>query len=39
LAAAIPGAIALDIAERDHMQAVGDKAYKTGVIEFLNQRL
>jgi pimeloyl-ACP methyl ester carboxylesterase len=39
LAAAIPGAIALDIAERDHMQAVGNKAYKTGVIEFLNQRL
>jgi pimeloyl-ACP methyl ester carboxylesterase len=39
LAAAIPGAIALDIPERDHMQAVGDKAYKTGVIEFLNQRL
>ncbi|MFZ0846139.1 MAG: alpha/beta fold hydrolase [Pseudolabrys sp.] len=39
LAAAIPGAIALNIAERDHMQAVGDKAYKTGVIEFLNQRL
>jgi pimeloyl-ACP methyl ester carboxylesterase len=38
LAALIPGARALDIPERDHMTAVGDKAYKTGVLEFLNQR-
>jgi pimeloyl-ACP methyl ester carboxylesterase len=38
LAALIPGAHALDIPDRDHMMAVGDKAYKTGVLEFLNQR-
>lgn len=38
LAALIPGARALDIPDRDHMQAVGDKAYKTGVLDFLNQR-
>jgi len=38
LAALIPGARALDIPGRDHMTAVGDKAYKTGVLEFLNQR-
>jgi pimeloyl-ACP methyl ester carboxylesterase len=38
LARLIPGARALDIPERDHMTAVGDKAYKTGVLEFLNQR-
>lgn len=38
LASLIPGARALDIPERDHMTAVGDKAYKTGVLEFLNQR-
>ena len=38
LAALIPGAQALDIPDRDHMLAVGDKAYKTGVLEFLNQR-
>jgi pimeloyl-ACP methyl ester carboxylesterase len=36
LAALIPGASALPIPERDHMTAVGDKAYKTGVLEFLN---
>ena len=36
LAGLIPGARALPIPERDHMTAVGDKAYKTGVIEFLN---
>jgi pimeloyl-ACP methyl ester carboxylesterase len=36
LAALIPGARALPIPGRDHMTAVGDKAYKTGVIEFLN---
>ena len=38
LAALIPGARALDIPDRDHMLAVGDKAYKAGVLEFLNQR-
>ena len=37
LAALIPGAKALDIPGRDHMLAVGDKAYKTGVLDFLNQ--
>ena len=38
LAALIPGARALDIPERDHMLAVGDKVFKAGVLEFLNQR-
>jgi len=38
LAALIPGARALDIPDRDHMTVVGDKAYKTGVLDFLNQR-
>ena len=38
LAALIPGARALDIPERDHMLAVGDKVFKAGVIDFLNQR-
>lgn len=38
LAALIPGARALDILNRDHMLAVGDKIYKAGVIDFLNQR-
>jgi pimeloyl-ACP methyl ester carboxylesterase len=38
LAALIPGARALDIPDRDHMLAVGDKVYRAGVIEFLNQR-
>ncbi len=38
LAALIPGARALDIPNRDHMLAVGDKVFKTGVLEFLNQR-
>lgn len=38
LAALIPGARALPIPDRDHMLAVGDKAYKAGVLEFLNQR-
>jgi pimeloyl-ACP methyl ester carboxylesterase len=38
LAALIPGARALDIPNRDHMLAVGDKDYKAGVIDFLNQR-
>jgi hypothetical protein len=38
LAALIPGARVLDIPNRDHMLAVGDKVYKAGVIDFLNQR-
>jgi pimeloyl-ACP methyl ester carboxylesterase len=38
LARLIQGASALDIPDRDHMLAVGDKIYKTGVIDFLNQR-
>jgi pimeloyl-ACP methyl ester carboxylesterase len=38
LAALIPGAQALDIPDRDHMLAVGDKVFKTGVLEFLSQR-
>jgi hypothetical protein len=28
----------LDIPNRDHMRAVGDKVYKTGVLEFLSER-
>ena len=39
LAALIPGARALDIPDRDHMLAVGDKVFKAGVLEFLNRRL
>jgi pimeloyl-ACP methyl ester carboxylesterase len=38
LAALIPGARALDIPECDHMLAVGDKVFKAGVLDFLNQR-
>ena len=38
LATLIPGACALDIPGRDHMLAVGDKVFKTAVIDFLNQR-
>lgn len=34
----IPGSQVLDIPNRDHMRAVGDKVYKTGVIDFLSQR-
>jgi pimeloyl-ACP methyl ester carboxylesterase len=37
LAALIPGARALDIPDRDHMLAVGDKVFKAGVLDFLNQ--
>ena len=33
----IPGARVLDIPNRDHMRAVGDKVYKTGVLEFLSR--
>ena len=38
LAALIPGAQALTIADRDHMLAVGDKMYKAGVLQFLQER-
>jgi pimeloyl-ACP methyl ester carboxylesterase len=34
----IPGSQVLDIPDRDHMRAVGDKVYKTGVLDFLSQR-
>jgi pimeloyl-ACP methyl ester carboxylesterase len=34
----IPGSQVLDIPNRDHMRAVGDKVYKTGVLEFLSHR-
>jgi pimeloyl-ACP methyl ester carboxylesterase len=34
----MPGAEVLDIPNRDHMKAVGDKTFKCGVIEFLNRR-
>ena len=38
LAALIPGAKALDIPDRRHMVAVGDKVFKQCVLDFLNQR-
>lgn len=38
LANLLPNATALDIPGRDHMVAVGDKAYKSGVLEFLERR-
>lgn len=34
----IPGSQVLEIPNRDHMRAVGDKVYKTGVLEFLSTR-
>ena len=34
----IPGSEVLDIPNRDHMRAVGDKVYKTGVVAFLSRR-
>jgi pimeloyl-ACP methyl ester carboxylesterase len=34
----IPGARVLDIPNRDHMRAVGDKVYKSGVLDFLSRR-
>ena len=34
----IPGAEVLDIPNRDHMRAVGDRVYKAGVIDFLSRR-
>jgi pimeloyl-ACP methyl ester carboxylesterase len=38
LATLIPGAQALDIPGRDHMLAVGDKAFKQGLLDFLVAR-
>ena len=35
LAALLPQGRALDIAGRDHMLAVGDRAFKQGVLDFL----
>jgi len=34
----IPGSQVLDIPDRDHMRAVGDKVYKSGVLDFLSRR-
>jgi pimeloyl-ACP methyl ester carboxylesterase len=34
----IPGSEVLDIPNRDHMRAVGDKVYKAGVTDFLSRR-
>jgi pimeloyl-ACP methyl ester carboxylesterase len=33
----IPGSQVLDIPNRDHMRAVGDKVYKSGVLDFLSR--
>lgn len=38
LAALVPGARALDIPNRDHMLAVGDRLFKAGVLDFLAHR-
>jgi len=38
LADIIPGARVLDIPNRDHMRAVGDKVYKAGILAFLSSR-
>jgi pimeloyl-ACP methyl ester carboxylesterase len=38
LAALLPHGQALDIPNRDHMLSVGDKVFKSGVIDFLNTR-
>ena len=35
----IPGSEVLDIPNRDHMRAVGDKVYKAGVMDFLSRRM
>ena len=39
LAAMIPGARAVDIPDRDHNRAVGDRAYRDAVLAFLAVRL
>jgi pimeloyl-ACP methyl ester carboxylesterase len=38
LAELIPGAEALEIPGRNHMQAVGDRVFKESVLDFLNRR-
>ncbi|MFG1357644.1 alpha/beta fold hydrolase [Xanthobacter pseudotagetidis] len=38
LAALMPDAVALDIPNRDHNPAVGDKVFKQGVLDFLARR-
>jgi pimeloyl-ACP methyl ester carboxylesterase len=38
LAALMPHAQVLDIPDRDHMLAVGDKVFKQGVLDFLARR-
>ena len=38
LAALMPNARAIDIPDRDHMVAVGDKVFKQAALEFLHQR-
>jgi pimeloyl-ACP methyl ester carboxylesterase len=38
LGSIIGGSQVLDIPNRDHMRAVGDKVYKTGVLDFLSGR-
>ena len=38
LAAVIPGAQVLEIPNRDHMLAVGDRTYKDGVVKFLEEQ-
>lgn len=38
LAALVPGAQSLVIPDRDHMLAVGDKVFKSGVLTFLAER-
>ena len=38
LAVLIPGARLLEIPDRDHMVAVGDRTYKDGVLKFLEAR-
>jgi pimeloyl-ACP methyl ester carboxylesterase len=34
----IAGSEVLDIPNRDHMRAVGDRVYKEGVLDFLSRR-
>jgi pimeloyl-ACP methyl ester carboxylesterase len=38
LAALIPGSQVLEIPNRDHMLAVGDRVYKDGVVKFLEEQ-
>lgn len=38
LAAVIPGAQVLEIPNRDHMLAVGDRVYKDGVVKFIEEQ-